>query len=534
VLFQRYNAVAMKLSQTSRLVLALASGVAMALAFPSFNLPVFGWIALALLILAALGASPRFGFLLGMLQGAVYYGLSIPWIYTVLRQYGPLPVLQAFGVFAALVVTASLFHGAFGAATAWMSSICLNRACLAAPLVWVALEFLLSRLPTINFPWDLLGYVASGNLAFVQLTSLTGTLGLSLLVASYNGLFAWAVLRLSAGKRKGFKWLNVVTTALLVIAFEGPRFVPQAVPDHLAHLVQTNFPVATSYPTDWMQVHAGEMDELERISVAAAQKSPGPVIWPEVPAPFILTDGNFRMRADRIARGSGHGFLAGVVALRPAGNGRTAVTNSAALFGPTGSVDFVYDKIHLVPFSEYVPWRDWFFFAKDLTAIVGDFQHGKEYKVGKIDGGAFSVYICYEAVFPNEVRRFTLAGAQLFINISDDGWFGSSSAPSQHLAMARVRAVENRRWLVRDTNNGITVSVDPYGRIVARLPSSIREELDAPYAFRSDLTVYAQWGDWLAWLCVLGALVLVLDVARDARARKRQAGEPSLKDTHAH
>jgi apolipoprotein N-acyltransferase len=173
-----------------------------------------------------------------------------------------------------------------------------------------------------------------------------------------------------------------------------------------------------------------------------------------------------------------------------------------------------------VPFSEYVPWRKWLFFARDLTSLIGDFQHGSQYKVGNFSGGPFSVYICYEAIFPNEIRRFTLAGAQLFVNISDDGWFGGSGAPAQHLAMARVRAVENRRWLLRDTNDGITVSVDPYGRIAARLPEHTRGELDAPYAFRAKLTPYARWGDWLAWLCVLAALVLVLMAVRDTFARK--------------
>jgi apolipoprotein N-acyltransferase len=180
----------------------------------------------------------------------------------------------------------------------------------------------------------------------------------------------------------------------------------------------------------------------------------------------------------------------------------------------------MYDKIHLVPFSEYVPWRNVFFFAKDLTGLIGDFEPGTQYKVGKLSGGPFSVYICYEGIFPNEVRRFTQAGAQLLINISDDGWFGGSGAPEQHLAMARVRAVENRRWLLRATNTGVTVSVDPYGRIVARLPANTRGQLDAPYAFRSDLTPYARWGDWLAWLCVLAALVLVFMTARDMHARK--------------
>jgi apolipoprotein N-acyltransferase len=516
-----YNAVAMSLSKTMRLLLALVSGVALALAYPSFNIPLLGWTAPALLIVASLGARPRFAFLLGLLQGAVYYALSIPWIYTVLRQYGPLPVIQAGAVFVLLVVVASLFHAAFAGAVAWMSRTCIQRACLAAPLLWVAMEFGLTRMPAIGFPWNLLGYVAAGNPVLVQLTAITGIFGLSLLVASYSALAAWIVYQMSLQKQEGMRLWVGANVVLIVIALVGPRYIPKAAADHVAHLVQTNFPVATSYPNDWMQAHAGEMDELERISVGAAQKSPGPVVWPEVPAPFSLQDVNFEIRAARIAREAGHGFLVGVLDFKPLGGGRSGVTNSAALLGPSGSLDFMYDKIHLVPFSEYVPWRNLFFFAKDLTGIVGDFQAGTEYKVGKIDGGPFGVYICYEATFPNEVRRFTQSGAQLLINISDDGWFGRSSAAAQHLAMARVRAVENRRWLLRDTNNGITVSVDPYGRTVAHLAPNTRGELDAPYAFRSDMTLYARWGDWLAWLCVLGALVLVLGVARDARARRK-------------
>jgi len=511
----------MNLSRTVRLLLVLASGIALALAYPSFNIPLLGWTAPALLILAALGARPRFAFLLGLLQGTLYYGMSIPWVYAVLRQYGPLPVVQAGAVFALLVVAASLFHAAFAAVTAWMSGTCVQRACLAAPFLWVAMEFGITHLPAIGFPWNLLGYVAAGNPVLLQLTAITGIFGLSLLVASYSALAAWVVYQMSRQKQAGTALWIGFNAALIVIALVGPRYVPKAPADHVAHLVQINFPVATSYSADWMQAHAGEMDELERISVAAAQKSPGPVIWPEVPAPFSLQDPNFDMRAARIARESGHGFLVGVIDFKPLGNGRAGVTNSAALLGPNGSLDFIYDKIHLVPFSEYVPWRNWFFFARDLTSIVGDFQPGTRYKVGKIDGGPFGVYICYEAVFPHEIRRFTQAGAQLLINISDDAWFGASNAAAQHLAMARVRAVENRRWLLRDTNNGITVSVDPYGRIVARLAPNSRGELDAPYALRSDMTVYARWGDWLPWLCVLGALVLVLDLARDALARKK-------------
>jgi apolipoprotein N-acyltransferase len=510
----------MSMSRTVRLLVALCSGVALALAYPSFNIQLLGWIAPALLIVAVLGARPRFAFLLGWLQGAAYYGMSVPWFYTVMRQYGPLPVIQAGAVFALVIVATSLFHGAFAAAIAWLGKFAPEIACLAAPFLWVSMEFAMTHLPAIGFPWNLLGYVAAGNLVFVQLTAITGIFGLSFVVASYSALGAWVVLQMSQRKQAGMTMWIGANALLIVIAVAGPRYIPQAPADHVAHLVQTDFPVSNGYPSNWMQVHAAEMDQLEAISIGAAQKAPGIVVWPEVPAPFSLQDGNFQARAVRIARGAGNGFLVGVIDFKPLGNGHEGANNSAALLGPDGALDFMYDKIHLVPFSEYVPWRNWFFFARDLTGLIGDFQHGSQYKVGKISGGPFSAYICFEAIFPNEVRRFTLAGAQLFVNISDDGWFGGSGAPGQHLAMARVRAVENRRWLLRDTNDGITVSVDPYGRIVARLPANIRGELDAPYAFRSDLTPYARWGDWLAWLCVLAAVVLVLIAARGTHARK--------------
>jgi apolipoprotein N-acyltransferase len=381
------------------------------------------------------------------------------------------------------------------------------------------MEFGITHMPDIGFPWNLLGYVAAGNLALVQLTAITGIFGLSLVVASYNALGAWAVMQMAERKPAAAKLLLGATAALLAIGLAGPHFVPQAAADHVAHLVQTNFPVSNGYPSDWMATHAGEMDQLEKISIGAAQEIPGIVVWPEVPAPFSLQDANFLARAQRMARGAGNGFLVGVIDLKPLPVRGIAPYNSAALLDSAGALNFMYDKIHLVPFSEYVPWRSYLGFAGSITSLIGDFEHGSQYKVGRIAGGPFGVFICYEAIFPDEIRRFTLAGADVLINISDDGWFGGSGAPEQHLAMARVRAVENRRWLLRDTNTGITVSVDPYGRIAASLASNIRGELDAPYGFRTDLTPYTRWGDWLPWLCALAALVLLLFGARDAFAR---------------
>lgn len=509
----------MNLLPPIRLLLALLSGVALALAFPIFNFPLLAWISPAILIFAVLGATPRFALLLGWLQGGVFYALSVPWFYNVMRQYGPLSVVAAGGVFLLVVFICAGFHALFGAVVAWFGRFGTARACLAAPFLWVTLEFAFLHLPAIGFPWNLLGYAAAGNAALVQVTPITGIFGLSLMVAAYNALLAWAVLQASQGNRSSLQPLLYITVLIAAVALVAPRFVPQATPDHTAHLVQTNFPVAMSYPRDWMESHKSDLDDLEQISIGAAQKIPGIVVWPEVPAPFSLQDGRFLTRAQRIARGAGGGFLVGVIDWKPLGNGRIGANNSAALLDSSGALDFIYDKIHLVPFSEYVPWRKYLTFANGLTSVIGDFEHGSQYKVGRIPGGPFSAYICYEAIFPNEVRRFTLAGADLFVNISDDGWFGGSSAPPQHLAMARVRAAENRRWLLRDTNNGITVSVDPYGRIVARLPANVRGELDAPYGFRTDITPYARWGDWLPWLCVIVTLMLLLFSVRDSFAR---------------
>jgi apolipoprotein N-acyltransferase len=491
-----------------RILLSLGAGLALALAFPNYNVPVLGWVSLAGLLFALLGAGLGEAALCSFLYGVAFYTFTLPWVYTVMLQYGPLPSWQAAGLLALIVIVLSLYCAAFGVAFAWIAKRRTGLALLAAPFLWVAVEFWRTSVPAIGFPWNLLGYTAARSLAIAQLASLTGIYGLSLLVAAYDALLVWA-LRQSRTRgpanRASALWAGC-TVLLLAAALFGARLVPQAQSTNAAHLVQTNLQQSMEYPANWDQLHVGDMAELNRISIGAGQKQPGLVVWPEVPAPFSLEDAPFAQRAERIAEQSGGDFLLGVVDWKPSPAGLEPY-NSAALLGPQGREEFLYDKIHLVPFSEYIPGRRYLFFARDLTSLVGDFHHGNRHAVGRLPGGPFSVFICYEAVFPDMVRQFARNGAAVLINISDDGWFGHSNAPAQHLAMVRVRAVENRRWLLRDTNNGFTASIDPYGRVVASLPPDVRGELDAPYAFRSDLTLYTRWGDWVAWLSVLIAAV---------------------------
>jgi apolipoprotein N-acyltransferase len=490
----------------TRVLLALASGAALALSFPNYNLSLLAWVAIGLLVLASWRARPPVAPVYGFLHALVFYPICLTWIDVVVRQYGNVEFWTAAGLLLLIGIAGGIICAVFSWGVALASRRSAAFACALAPCLWVALEFARAHLPIIAFPWNLAGYAASGSLALVQLTAVTGIYGLSFVVAAYGSLLAYAIL---SGRQRAWKALLLSTGVLIFVAVGGRYFVPTAEPRFVAHLVQTNFAQSYEYPPNWMQMHTADLDELERISVDSATKMPGLIVWPEVPAPFSLQDAAFGDRASRIARDSGNDFLVGVEDWKKDAAANWIASNSAVLLAPTGQRVFTYDKMRLVPFGEYVPLRNYLTFAGKLTADIGDFTPGTDYRVGDLPGGKFGAFICYEAIFPDRVRRFTLGGAELLINMSNDGWFGRSSAPAQHLMMARVRAVENRRWLLRDTNNGFTVDVDPYGRIVAELPTDVRGQLDAPYDFRSGLTPYARFGDWFAWLCFASSVVLL-------------------------
>jgi apolipoprotein N-acyltransferase len=540
----------MTLSRTTRWLLSLASGFLLAIAFPNYNWAILAWLAVAILIIAIDGASPPQAAFCGWLHGIVFYPVALPWIYVVLRQYGNLDAFTAAGVLALISAAGGVFSGVFAVGVVFFERRRKGWGLLAAPFLWVVLEWARTHLPNIGFPWNLAGYAAAENIALMQLAKWTGIYGLSFLIVAFNALLARAILR--GNGWTGRPWGAVVVSAIVIvgIAWTGPRFIPAVPADHIAHLVQTDFPQSESYPANWMIVHSPELNQLAAISINAARRGEqkaeslnadgqfpaglpasvhlsgpvvdGPVIWPEVPAPFSLQDPRFAARARDIARESGEDLLVGAVEWRPARRGYDAF-NSAVLYDPGGQRIFTYDKIHLVPYGEFVPWRNLVPFAGRLTADLADFTSGGSRSTGSFPGGQFGVFICYESIFPAEVRQFVKNGAQLLVNVSNDGWFGRSAAPAQHLLMARVRAVENRRWILRATNNGFTVSVDPYGRIAASLPTDVRGELDAPYAFRSERTPYTRWGDWIVWMCAAMLVFLVTASLMSPAGRKRRS-----------
>jgi apolipoprotein N-acyltransferase len=499
-----------------RLLCAAVSGAALSLSYTGFYFSIYSWICIGLLFVVILDARPRIALACGYVHSVVFVFTGVPWIATVLAVHGGLSRLAGWGVLFLIASIIGLLTGTFAWSVQRLARRSLLLACAGAPFLWVTSEFALAHLPEISFPWNLLGYPASANLALLQLTTVTGIWGLSFTVAAFNALLAWAILTPTPRPKKRAAYLAATVFVIVAVIFAGPRFVPQASANHFARAVQPDFPELMGYSQDWFATHTRDLQEIEQLSLAPSNHPTDLLVWPEAPAPFSFEDAQFASYAAQIAIRFQHPFLAGTIEWQPAtepsisAHAALAPYNSAILLDAQGRKIFTYDKVHLVPFGEYEPFPLIHSVAASVSGEIGAFHKGSAHSVGHLPGGyTFGTFICYEAIYPGEVRRFAAAGADLLINISNDGWFGRSAAPEQHMRMARVRAVENRRWLLRVTNNGITVSVDPYGRIFRPLPPDVRAAADLPYDFRTEETIYTRFGDWFAWLCVIVSVILL-------------------------
>ena len=508
-----------------RLLIGIVTGAALSLSYTGLYLSIYSWICVGILLIALFGARPLVAFGCGFLHGLTFCLTSVSWIAETLSVHGGLSRAGGWGVLLLIAMAWGILIGSVTWVVHRLSVRSVTLACFGAPFLWVTFEFVRAHLPEISFPWNLLGYPAAANPGLIQVTAIVGIYGLSFLVMCFNALLAWAD---AADRRPAKQRVGIVAAAavaILIVMLVGARIVPRPEAGHFARAVQLNFPEATSYTQDWFSTHTKDMEEIEKLSLAPSVYKPDLLIWPEVPAPFSFQDSQFARVASTLAIQFQHPYIAGAIEWkRPLDAASTtqhvnlAPYNSALLFDPQGQRTFVYDKIHLVPFGEYEPFPLIHRVVNSVSDEVGGFRKGNSYSVAKLSNGyRAGIFICYEAIYAGEVRRFAANGAQLFINISNDGWFGTSAAAEQHLRMARVRAVEDRRWILRVTNSGITASVDPYGHIFRALPSDIRAAADLPYDYRTDLTFYARFGDWFAWLCVLVSAILLATTFRKAK-----------------
>ena len=544
--------------QRSAWGLVLLSAALQIVIFPLPGLYGLAWVAVAPLLVALLRArapetlhldlegqerllpaAPWQGFVLGYACGILWFAGTCYWIFGVMHRYGDMPVPVAALTLLLFCMYVGLYHGMFGFLLALAagakqvgstsaasgskpaaSAASIRRALGAAPFLWVAVE--LARTRITAFPWELLGYSQTGNFALTRITTLIGVYGLSFEVVLVNSVFAAAFL---ASKERR-KRILVAACVAAVFLQAGQLLVPPPVAtDRTAILVQPNIPIQAGEV--WTKEYFQEtLRDLTAISLRfAGEKSAGEnpalektghrdlIVWPESPSPFYTNDPMFRDAVSALARQTGTWMVAGSIGITPtmhSGAGSSQIFNSAALVNPEGWWVGRYDKVHLVPFGEYLPFPRLFAFAGGLTKEVGEFQHGMSRTPLDAGGERFGTFICYESIFPDEVRQGPLQGAQVLLNISNDGWYGDSGAWKQHLQQTQMRAIENERWLLAATNTGMTASIDPYGRIVAATPRKVRTALAAPYALSTVTTFYTRHGDWFAYLCAIisvGALL---------------------------
>jgi apolipoprotein N-acyltransferase len=521
-------------------LLVAASAVLQVMIFP-FAGPVpaaraaLSWMALspflaALLLVRSDGHPLRIsqGAALGYACGILWYLGNCYWIYQTMYQYGGLPKPIAVGILLLFALYLGLYHAVFAALFSLVGRSHFGRggSLLLTPFLWVAVELARSRIT--GFPWDLLGNSQVDNLLLTRLAPVAGVLSMSFVLAAINT----AVLALFFFTGRKRIWIPA-TAVLFAIALEaagraGADAVPQSAPQ-TAVMMQENLAVGAEAQGIAPESANQEAEifsawslrpELPfrngHVSISWLRSSqpihPTIEIWPEAPSHFRSDDPNFRSGIAQFARAANAPAIIGSLGLDFTNESPRGYYeyDSASLFDAAGTYHGRYDKIHLVPWGEYVPFKRFFAFAKKLTEGVGDMDPGTQRSVFTTGGHTYGVFVCYESVFGDEVRHFAENGAQVLVNISDDGWYGDSGAPWQHLNMTRMRAIENHRWLLLDTNTGITTAIDPLGRTEFEAPRHVRAAFAFPFAFTQGTTFYTRHGDWFAWLCAIVTLIAVV------------------------
>jgi apolipoprotein N-acyltransferase len=480
--------------------LALASAALLILTFPGAAIAWFAPVALTpLLVAVAREDGRRRRFLLGWSAGVVYWFGVCYWIRAVLAEHAGISGFVAWLLFLLFCVAKAMHLGIFA-----LLAGPLMRRWWAIPAVaagWVAVEVTHGSL---GFAWLALGNAGINMALPMRLAPFTGVYGLSFLFMLLATAVALVCLR-----RPRIELLWLAPLLLLPLL---PPLPPVEKGRDTALLVQPNL----SETEDWTVQTIGQTKrDLVTLSLKAALiESPQPslIVWPEAPAPFYyFDDPAFRDYINTLAHATSAYVLVGIVARAPSGG----PLNSAVLVSPDGVPVSRYDKVNLVPFGEFVPWP--FGFANKISTEVGDYVPGRRVVVSPIGKHALGTFICYESVFPNFVRKFAAGGAELLVNISNDGWFAKSYARDQHLEMVRMRAAENRRWLLRATNDGITATIDAAGRLRGTLPNYVQATSYTGFSYTSGQTLYTRYGDWFPLLCAIWAVMGLVGTAMPHR-----------------
>lgn len=492
-------------------LLAVFSGVLLTLSFPKTGFWWLAWFALVPLLLAVRHLSPKNSFFVGFLAGLAHYLTLVYWLAYTMSTYGHLPNYLCVLILLLLSVYLALYAGVFSMALVRLSPnpyLCL----LIGPLLWVSLEYIRTHLIT-GFPWELVGYTQFSQLPVIQIADIFGVYGVSFVILFGNAAIFLAYLFVARCDWQG----HSVNTRLAIGSVVTFALIFCAVWYYGKWRIQSIHNLVSRAPTARIAIVQGNIDQDKKwdpafqtastkkyinLSFLAKKNHPDLFVWPETATPFYFLN---HLELSRIVQQGihdiGSDFLFGSPSFRLQKN-HIEYYNSAFLVGPEGEVYGKYDKAHLVPFGEYVPLKKWLPFVGKMVESVGDFQAGKKGQTIQWGKYRIGVLICYEIIFPDLSRLMTQNNAALLFNITNDAWYGESSAPYQHFSMAIFRAVENRRSLVRSANTGISGFVDPTGNVVASTPLFQDAVITREVPILDEITFYSRFGDVFAMMCL--------------------------------
>lgn len=511
---------------STRAALAVVSGLALALAFPNFDFNFLAWVAFVPLLYAIDGETHSRGFLYAWLQGFACYVASLYWITITLHHFAGVQVI--FAVIPMMLLAAVI--ALFTAAAIWIAAFITARLglsiVLTLPVVWTAVEWVRTYFP-IGFPWNLLGYTAYQNLTLIQFAEFTGVYGVSALIILFNVVIYTVIFRRESARVQGIS-LGVLSTLMVSAWIFGTLRIGDLQREHPDQslkfaMVQGDIPQSIKWDPNFLE---SSFSVYVQQTQQAAQLGADLIVWPEAAAAFFFQpteqypaafadDAPYRQRLLQLAADTSDPILFGAPALATE-DGRLGFFNRAYLVSGSGTITAWYDKIQLVPFGEYVPLRSLLgYFVNRVVAGFGDMFAGSQQTIFELKGARLGVLICYESIFPNLARTAVNRGADILVNITNDAWYGESSAPYQLLAMAAMRAVETKVPVVRVANTGISAVIVPTGQITARTPLFKRgTEIERVY-WQPRRTVYTIVGDLFAETSfALTAIALIVAFVR--------------------
>jgi apolipoprotein N-acyltransferase len=495
---------------------AVLSGLLLAAAFPKWDQTYLLPVALVPLLWALRGQSRKAALGLGLAAGLAYFLGLLYWIVYVTYVFGGMPLPLCLLTLFLLAGYLSLYRAAWTLGVNWAQARGFSVLWF-GPALWVALELGQTYIFS-GFPWELLGTGLYRSPLLLQAADLAGVYGLSFLVVLVNAAL-YLLLLPPSGRRRPLRPLAAV--ALILLAWVGYGYFRLGAMARLAAespkvrvaVVQGNIQQGEKWKKEMVQATLDRYGELTG-KVAGAHL----IIWPETAAPFFfLRYPDLTARVQDIARASGGYLLFGAPALEFTPQGES-LYNRAYLLTPQGEVAGYYDKAHLVPYGEYVPLKRYLPFLGKMTVMVGDLTPGEPGGVVSLPEGAVGPLVCFESIFPELSRAQVQNGARLLVNLTNDAWYGTTSAPYQSLAMAAVRCAETRVCMARAANTGISAFINGDGRILWESGLFVPEARALELPWLPGGSVYTRIGDAFAWACtVFAGLILILGRRRRSR-----------------